>query len=183
MKRLLLALFLLLVFTATSMAQGSAGPSSAGSINFNSPKPQFLSFNLGVPFGYDFKSEKMAAGYNFGMSLVIADDFHVGYDFMNLENNDEKNKRPTEDSRRVFNSLRMAYYLTPVVGAAFGVGALENMVKSTTGVSMGVFADLAQQRSALGVAYGLRLRMDYIAATNKLGKGALMFTIGTNFGL
>jgi len=185
MKNIALVFALMFVFAASAIAQTAVQQTSAAGngANFRSPQPQFLSFSLGVPLGYDLDVKEMTAGYNFGIGFMLMDDFQVGYDFLALENKGKVNNAIANNSMRNFNAIRLAYNFTPQVGTALGVGLLENLAESTSGISLGVFSNIVQKRSAIGVAYGLKVRMDYVAPTKYFGRGMVLFTTGFNFGL
>jgi hypothetical protein len=135
--------------------------------DFTSPRPQFLSFSIGVPIGYDLAASDLVVGKSFGLSFAIIDKLSVGYDFVS-----------SGVGPRNFQLLRIAYSFTDNIGVALAFGQ-----SGTAAVGFGAFFDMLPARSSVGVAYGLRLRVDYLANTNAFGDGAILFGIGAVFGL
>jgi hypothetical protein len=152
--------------------------------DFTSPKAQFISFNLGVPIGYNINTEKFAAGRNLGIDFAIIDNLRIGYDHVYIANEDPAS--PPVEGRSTYNLLRIAYSFTDTFGAAVSFGSHTNAATAPVtvpAVGLGVYGDLFQNRSSIGFTYGFRLRVDYLARTEDFGKGAFLFGIGANFGI
>jgi len=165
MKKTILALFLLAgLIVVPAMAQ-----------DFTSPRPQFLSFSFGVPIGYHLDHEEMASGHNFGFDFAVMDNMTIGYDRLSLAG---------DGFAYAANLMRVAFsfdgFGPPGSGAAIGFGSDDS---GDAMVSLGVFANIVQARAASGLAYGLGLRVDYLASTDSFGDGAILFTIRATFGL
>jgi hypothetical protein len=172
MKRLYFVLLLVaVIFVLPAAAQ-----------DFTSPKAQFISFNLGVPVGYNINTERFAAGRNLGLDFAIIDNLRIGYDHVFIAN--EVTGTPANDNS-AYNLLRIAYSFTDTFGAAVSFGSHTTTVGPATvaAVGLGAYGDLFQNRSSVGFTYGLRIRIDYLARTADFGKGALLFGIGANFGI
>ncbi|MCL2442422.1 MAG: hypothetical protein FWD13_03035 [Treponema sp.] len=151
MKRTILALILLAGLIAVpAFAQ-----------DFESPKPQFFTFNIGVPVGFDIGTNSVVAGTNFGISFVVAEKFEVGFDhFMGL------------------NFVRVAFSFSDILGAAIGYGGIgPNAI-------IGVYGTFFQARAANGIAYNLGVRLDYMADTSNFSSGGnILVTFRTSFGI
>ena len=134
--------------------------------DFSQPKPQFLSFSLGVPVGINIDSSDLTGGGSFGFDLAVADNFSVGINVLRVG--------------ATYAMLQAAYNFTPMLGAVLSVGTASGGMAA----GIGIYADLLARRSATtGIASALRLRFDYVAPTNDFGKGNLLFTTGFSFGL
>jgi hypothetical protein len=164
MKRTLLLFFLLAgLIVVPAIAQ-----------DFTSSRPQFLSFSFGVPIGYNLDAEEMVSGHNFGFDFAVMDNMTIGYDRLVLAG---------DGFDYAANLMRVAFSFDGFgpqgSGAAIGFGSDGNEAV----VSLGVFANLVQARAANGLAYGLGLRVDYLAPTDSFGDGSIIFTIRATFGL
>ncbi|MDR0474605.1 MAG: hypothetical protein LBH43_13155 [Treponema sp.] len=157
MKRKITVLFLLaglIVIPATAQ-------------DFTSPKIQFLSFNFGVPVGYDLETKDMIAGSNFGIGFAVIDNLTVAYDNI---------------ATAVGNAaslLRLSFSFSDKFGGALSFGGN----KTVTYACLGVYGNFFQARAASGLAYGLGLRLDYLTRTDDFGKGKALFIINASFGL
>jgi hypothetical protein len=168
MKRLSLVVFLVAAMAVLPLAAQ----------DFSSPKAQFISFSLGVPVGYSLAGEDIAAGQNLGLSFAIIDNLQIGYDHVSVT------AAGTTPSTLAYNLIRVAYSFTDTFGAAvsFGSGGVSGAA-STAATGIGAYADLFQKRAPIGFAYGIRIRVDYLANTDAFGDGTLAFGLGVNFGL
>jgi hypothetical protein len=181
MKRIALVLAASLALGATAFAQS----------NFTAAVPQFLAFDLGAGFGYSISedtnypigTDNVGGVINFGFKIAVLDNLGVGIDSLVTR------KGATPATSVVFAGVRLTYNFIPQAGAAIGFGATNiglatNATPPTAaGISLGIFGDLFQTRSAIGITTGLKLRLDYIAPTAAVGKGAIVFTPAFSFGL
>jgi opacity protein-like surface antigen len=164
MKRFLIVLAVLLAVVLPAAAQ-----------DFSSPNPQFIAFNLGVALGPEFSNNGgFAGGSNFGFDFAVLDNLTVGFDSIATRSNG--NSTVT----RAYNGLRLGYTFTPRIGAALGIGSTG---AASNTITLGLVVNLLNNRSSAGFAYGLKLRADYVAQTNALDTGALLFVVGYSFGL
>ena len=155
MKRTILVLLLLAgLIVVPAMAQ-----------NFSSPRPQFLSFNVGVMGGYNLAVEEAIGASNFGINFMIIDNLELGIDRIN-----------THDTISPVSHtlLRASFWFTDQFGAAVGVGS---------DISFGIFANFLQVRAANGLAYSLGFRADYVAPTDAFGDGSIFVGLRATFGL
>ena len=160
MKRIVLTLLILVcVFLAPVAAQD------------NGRAPEFFSFNLGVPLGFDLGVEEFAAGYNFTVSFAILDNFSVGYDFISVENGGA--------AAREFNSLRLGFLFNQNLGAAVSIGN----EGTNSALGLGLFTNLSRSTTAQGIKSSLYMRIDYFATLDDFGDGALLFATGISFGI
>ncbi|GHU20577.1 hypothetical protein FACS1894163_13600 [Spirochaetia bacterium] len=179
MKRIVLLALLIGGVALAAMAQTG--------LDLSQPTPQLFSFNLGVPLGFsldDDNFEGVVGGLNFGVNIAVIDKLSVGFDHITYGGA----PAGTVTSPAVsFNALRVGYSLTPLLGIALGIGGQTGSGTGTVpdgaAASIGVYADLLQNRSTVGVAYGLKLRVDYVTPTDDFSKGAILFTTGISFGL
>ncbi|MCL1993517.1 MAG: hypothetical protein FWG66_11290 [Spirochaetes bacterium] len=150
-------------------------------VNFASERPQFLYFALGVPMAYNLRTEDMHAGRNFSIGFVVIDNMTVGFDHLHIAGAFEG------------NLMRIGYFFTDTIGAAFGVGSAYGLVpisgtannnwESGAAITMGLMANLFQGRSNIGLTHALRVRVDYAALAEQFAHGSLVFTFGVGFGL
>jgi hypothetical protein len=173
MKRIVFVLIAALALGATAFAQS----------DFTAAAPQFLAFDLGAGFGY---SASDATGYfigtsqlggvvNFGFRIAVLDNLGVGFDSLITGGS----------ASPLFAGIRLTYNFIPQAGAGigFGVTDFDGATGTSPAISLGVYGDLFQARSAIGITTGLKIRLDYIAATNDIGKGTIVFTPAFSFGL
>jgi hypothetical protein len=175
MKKMVSILALSLVLTGTAVfAQNTSG------LDFSSTAPQFFSFDLGAGVGFaldDTLDSQLIGVTVVGFKVAVIDSLEVGVDVMSSG---------VASAPSAFTGLRIAYRFTPVLGAAIGIG--QAAVQKTTasaapGISLGVFYDLFASRSANGIATALKVRVDYVAETSDVAKGALLFTPVFTLGL
>ena len=161
MKRVILAVLISVCVALVPVAAQSTGNAA-----------EFISFNLGVPLGYDLTAETFDAGYNFGISFVVLNNLSVGYDRVLVNNNTA--------IARSFDTLRMAYSFLPILGAAVSFGTEGGAVPA---IGLGVFSNIIQSTTTQGIKYGLNLRIEYLTNTDDFGGGAILFTTGIKFGI
>jgi hypothetical protein len=123
---------------------------------------------VGVPLGYDLFADDAVAGRSFGLSFATIEKLSIGYEGIRVSGDN-------------YQTLKVAFSFTDIIGAAVAFG--ENNTSSTAAVGLGLFFDLFPARSPQGLAYGLRLRVDYFANTNAFGDGQILFGVGAVFGL
>jgi len=183
MKKTIFAVVLLTALLAIPvMAQEATGP------NFSSKKPQYLAFNLGVPMGLSFAdpdvSSKFVSGYNFGIDFAILDNLSVGYDRLEMRGNAAISPLTTNLFRAAFTFLTTDL---ASVGAAlgFGQGTFTGTGATVNGLAMslGIYGNFFENRSAYGLTYSLGLRVDYVVPAGEFGQGVLAFTLRTTLGM
>ena len=163
MKRTILIIALLAVIAVM--------PALAQTINANNPRPQFVSFNFGVPIRFNISDSSLSAAAGFGVNFAVIDNLTVGFD-----------RLPAAGSAA--NLLRLGLYVSDTFGAAFGLGIDGTTPTPVVQLSLGAFANLFQARAASGLTYSMGLRIDYLGpATNFAGNGGVIFTLGVNFGI
>jgi opacity protein-like surface antigen len=158
MKKFALILALALVVGSAAFAQGA---------DFTAATPQFLYFDLGAGFGYtlDDNVPESAIGVQaVGFGIAVMENMSVGIDVTGG-----------------FAGLRVAYNFTPIAGAAIGLGTITT--GSSGAISIGAFGNLFQKRSANGLTTSLKIRLDYIAQTDDLSAGTIVFAPVFSFGL
>jgi hypothetical protein len=179
MKKVISVLALSFVVTGTAVfAQNASG------LDFSSTVPQFFSFDLGagVGFALDDTYESQLKGITVvGFKVAVIDNMEVGVDVLSTIGEAGTSNLPA------FVGLRISYRFTPVLGTAIGIGQAvirKSAAPATSpGVVLGVFYDLFANRSANGMATALKVRVDYVAETADVAKGALFFTPVFTIGL
>jgi hypothetical protein len=162
MKRIALVLIAVLELGATAFAQS----------DFTAATPQFLAFDLGAGFGYSLDSTLPSQALGVvaaGFKIAVLDNLGVGFDAL------------ISGADPLFAGIRLSYNFIPQAGAAIGFGVTGSTPEPA--ISLGFYGDLFQTRSAIGITSGLKIRFDYIAPTDDIAKGAIVFTPAFSFGL
>jgi hypothetical protein len=162
----------LLVLVLAGVLAGGIFAQEAGGLDFTSTTPQFFSFDLGAGVGYNLDASELIGATVVGFKVAVIDNMEIGVDVLN-----------PSASGATFTGLRIGYRFTPALGAAIGIGGANIGINTSTGISLGVFYDLFANRSKNGVATALKVRIDYVAPTSDVAKGALFFTPVFTFGL
>jgi hypothetical protein len=180
MKRIALVLIAALTLGATAFAQS----------NFTAATPQFLAFDLGAGFGYSISDiadyhigvDQAGGVINIGFKISVLDNLGVGFDSLIT--------RTGNFTVPLFAGIRLTYNFIPLAGAAigFGITDFEGSPPSSAGtyapaITLGIYGDLFQTRSAIGITTGLKLRLDYVTTVKDIAKGTITFTPAFNFGL
>ena len=177
MKRtIFLSLLLAGLIVIPAMAQDAPETQTA---DFDSTRPQFLSFSIGIPIGYDLYAEEVAAGFHFGLTFAVMDTMQIGFDRFAVRNED-----PALDDFYA-NLFRIGFALGEQFGFGFGFGSATTpgIAGTVPVIGLGAYWNMFQSRAANGLAYGLGLRVDYIAPTEAFAEGVVLFTIRASFGL
>jgi hypothetical protein len=158
---------------------------NASSLDLTSTAPQFFSFDIGAGVGYalDTKWADQIKGVTVvGFKVAVIDNLEVGIDTLSTIAT-SGTYDPT------FVGLRIGYRFTPTLGAAIGIGKAAVLGGTgdggpgSAGISLGAFYDIFANRSSNGIATALKIRVDYVAETNNVAKGVLLFTPVFTLGL
>ena len=139
--------------------------------NFNSSNSQFISFQFGVPIGIGLDgSGNIYSGTNFGVDFAIIDNLAVGFNRLGP-----------------VNLFRISYSFTEQFGFGLGIGTVAaadfGLTANEPAASIGAYVNFFQTRSSIGFAYGMSMRIDYIAETGSIDDGVVALTLGFNLGL
>jgi len=127
--------------------------------NFQSERPQFLSFSIGAAAGFNLGSEDVVGGGCFSLNFPITDQIEVGLERLTST-----------------NLIRISYQFNEMLGASIGFGTNSSAV-------LGIYTDLYKARAANGIAYSLGVRLDYLADTSAFADGSFLISIRSSFGL
>jgi hypothetical protein len=183
MKKVISLLVLSLVLTGTAVF----GQNASG-LDFSSTAPQFFSFDIGAAVGYALDSEfdsQIKGATVVGFKVAVIDSLEVGIDTLSTIDTSGASTPPVP----VFAGLRIAYRFTPTLGVAIGVGqagVIDNgtsAIQARPGITLGAFYDIFAKRSSNGIATALKIRVDYVARTDDIAKGALFFSPVFTLGL
>jgi hypothetical protein len=186
MKKVISFVALSLFLTGTAVF----GQNASG-LDLTSTAPQFFSFDIGAGIGYALDSDwigRVKGVTVIGFKVAVIDSLEVGVDTLSKIG-------AIGDAKPAFVGLRIGYRFTPAIGAAIGLGQAsvhagpvtfdENGyitsggtgdANATPGISLGAFYDIFTKRSANGIATALKVRVDYVAETANVAKGALFFS-------
>jgi len=139
---------------------------SVAAQDLTSPLPQYFAIDLAVPVGYDIDASEPVGGSYFALTLPVIDKLTVGLDSLNLAGADESYPGV---------GLRLGYQFTDALGFQIGYGS--------EWLRLGASYAIAQERSSLGLAYGLKFGILYAAPTGDFAKSVIAFTVGTSLGL
>jgi hypothetical protein len=152
---------------------------NASGLDLSSTVPQFFSFDIGAGIGYALDSDwadQVKGVTVVGFKVAVIDNLEVGVDTLSKIGT-------VTNAKPAFIGLRIGYRFTPVIGAAIGLGQASvrgdtgtGSATASPGISLGAFYDIFAKRSANGIATGLKVRVDYVAETDDVAKGALFFT-------
>lgn len=171
---------LMVLVLAALIAVGGVFAQDESGLDFSSTAPQFFSFDLGAGIGFalDSSYSTPAKGVTaVGFKVAVIDSLEVGVETLSAF---------STTLPPAFVGLRISYRFTPVLGAAIGLGAAAVQSTSSTsapGISLGVFYDLFASRSKTGIATALKVRVDYVAETDNVAKGVLLFSPVFTIGL
>jgi hypothetical protein len=178
MKKVISLVALSLVLTGTAVF----GQNVSG-LDFSSTAPQFFSFDIGAGVGYALDrdlSEQVKGVTVVGFKVAVIDSLEVGIDVLSAF-------VTSDDPDPAFAGLRIAYRFTPTLGVAIGVGKAAVLASGSgsadVGITLGAFYDIFAKRSTNGIATALKVRVDYVAETGDVAKGALLFTPVFTLGL
>jgi hypothetical protein len=176
-KKALFVLALATVIAGVGFAQSTSG------LDFTSKAPQFFSFDLGAGVGLALDSDydsQLKGVTVVGFKVAVIDNLEVGVDVLSSFGT---------SAPPAFVGLRLSYRFTPALGVAIGLGqaavqfATSSASTAEPGISLGVFYDLFASRSANGIATALKVRVDYVAETADVAKGAILFSPVFTLGL
>jgi hypothetical protein len=167
---------------AAILSAGYLAAQNADAPDTYSKAPQFFAFDLGTGIGYALDenlTDQLKGVTVLGFKAAIIDSIELGVDSLSSIN--EQLSSPP----RAFAGMRIAYRVTPTFGMAIGIGQVGVLKDgdASDGVSMGLFCDIFAGRSSSDVAAALKIRVDYIAETSKIAKGALFFLLVFTIGL
>ena len=171
---------LMVLVLAAFIAVGGVFAQDQSGLDFSSTAPQFFSFDLGAGVGFSLDSSHSSPVKGVtvaGFKVAVIDNLEVGIETLSAF---------SLTLPPAFVGLRVSYRFTPVLGAAIGLGAAAVQSTTTTaapGISLGVFYDLFASRSKTGIATALKVRLDYVAETDNVAKGVLLFSPVFTIGL
>ncbi|MDR1094902.1 MAG: hypothetical protein LBL31_00770 [Spirochaetaceae bacterium] len=186
MKKVISFVALSLFLTGTAVF----GQNASG-LDLSSTAPQFFSFDIGAGIGYALDSNwvgQVKGVTVVGFKVAVIDSLEVGVDTLSKMG-------IGGEVKPAFVGLRIGYRFTPNIGAAIGLGQASVLSEpavydtdgtvtsggagtafASPGISLGAFYDIFTKRSANGIATALKVRVDYVAETANVAKGALFFS-------